>query len=115
MNLRKGAENLLNFLDAYYHSKYDSIVEDFISEMIKSENKEFMTIYDDYDRTSFVQYDIILMLFFSYCKNVVGSEKVIKYKSHEDLYCKEEFSEIQNILIPRAINVKFPLQQFDII
>ncbi len=83
MNLRRGAKKFLDFLDINYHSKYDNIVEDSISEMIKSENKDFMEIYNDYDRSSFVQYDMILMLFALYCENALEMEKIIKYRKWE--------------------------------
>jgi hypothetical protein len=107
INLRKGAENLLSFLDTNYYLKYDSIVENFISEMIKNENKDFMTIYNDYDRTSFVQYDIILMLFSSYCKNVLGSEILIKYINRNFADAAGDEQNIKLLLTFKNVSVEY--------
>ena len=48
--------------------------------MIKEKNEKFMDIYNDYDYTSFVQFDIFLDLFSEYCKVIIPYETIKEFK-----------------------------------
>lgn len=78
-NIEKGAKELLNFLKRKYPS-YNNVVREFFTSLLNEKNERFMKEYNDYDPTSFVQFDTFMDIFSEHCKKNLPLEIIKEYK-----------------------------------
>lgn len=91
-NLLEGATNIRPLFKD--NREYEQFIDSFMKDMEATENEEYLNIVNNFDETSFMQYDFMLMLLATYCKNNFEKEKIIEFR-------KEHF--LRNILYDPTI------------
>ena len=79
-NLYEGASEFVNYLTMTHPGEYEDIYERFKKYVLANNSTDFMEIYNNYDPTSFVQYDSVLMVFAKFCNENIDKRVVRDYK-----------------------------------